>query len=1008
MFLVSSPVLSRSSLLETVGVASIEEKVMGTFPSLFDQVVLKQFKSSDPAPAVKKLPHNDALMAQVNSLRQELQLLARDRSITIVNSSGTGGKKYVTVIVIVVAGYGYIWWKGWKLPDLMFATKRSLSDACTSIGNQMGKLYGTIDDVKKKLSSRMNRLDESLDECAALTESTREEISVTQQKADTISGNFKSVHVAVRVLESRIKEIEEKQPSSSSSSRPAIELPPVSPSSRGSQSGSSRLSLEPPSVTPSAKDGSPSTILTDQPSPSNSGGSVQVCNILLGRLFRRVEPMDLLTVITCHLHFDNGHEPRKIKILLLLRRLFIFIILHYISTFLIKLMDRSDIRNVGCLMILNQLISLLLLVQVVTCHKTANGESKYADETFICLWKNVQHVVKFERRNPPSTSDILNNVSSMDDWTDSFTLLSNESQRLFIRLYTRKGPWFRMSSISYSEIVDTQKAVKELADKEYIHFIEDANQLCMSDVKDILNVLNVSELREIWSISLKKVLSLPFVTLLPKKLRAMTLKQHLISSIISSDAGVPWSQLSTMILERSSSCIRISSKSESLMWRTERLFFLNGEHDLSSFLLVDMGKIKYPAYNCIISEPIFSNRRNLLSYEEAIEVAQIMDEALDTNKIEVVLRCIKLAESRVSTDFSDRYSTSESVSSIQHLFTASWVYSKVVTVGISFLEQERRYTDAINLLRWLLNVFPSDLRRGYWTLRLSIDLEHLGFIDESLQVSENGLLDPWVRAGSRMALQRRVLCLGKPPRRWKVPSYSRSALQKIPQVFVQGRPLNSDLGGKSRYYNEEGKQCGVEELALNYYARDGGGWQGVHAESGIWLTIFGLLMWDVIYADVPNVFYTRFQNAPLDFGTDGFYTSRKSVIESHLQQIRDGMAEEFLIKSWETHFGTACRGVNWDSHSLDELRAAVTCVGGTCLASLCQLLAQDYRSWSSGMPDLLLWRFHGEYSGEAKLVEVKGHNDRLSEQQRAWLLLLMECGFSVEVCKVKLLHKLTF
>ncbi|XP_022635794.1 uncharacterized protein LOC106758037 isoform X2 [Vigna radiata var. radiata] len=241
-------------------------------------------------------------MAQVNSLRQELQLLARDRSITIVNSSGTGGKKYVTVIVIVVVGYGYVWWKGWKLPDLMFATKRSLSDACTSIGNQMGKLYGTIDDVKKKLSSRMNRLDENLDECAALTESTREEISVTQQKADTISGNFKSVHVAVRVLESRIKEIEEKQvattegvtmlcqftktlensrtteyiqPSSSSSSRPVIELPPVSPSSRGSQSGSSRLSLELPSDTPSAKDGSPSTISTDQPSPSNSGGSVQ-------------------------------------------------------------------------------------------------------------------------------------------------------------------------------------------------------------------------------------------------------------------------------------------------------------------------------------------------------------------------------------------------------------------------------------------------------------------------------------------------------------------------------------------------------------------------------------------------------------------------------------------------------------------------------------------------------------------------------------------------------------
>ena len=113
------------------------------------------------------------------------------------------------------------------------------------------------------------------------------------------------------------------------------------------------------------------------------------------------------------------------------------------------------------------------------------------------------------------------------------------------------------------------------------------------------------------------------------------------------------------------------------------------------------------------------------------------------------------------------------------------------------------------------------------------------------------------------------------------------------------------------------------------------------------------------------------------------------------------MAEEFLIKSWETHIGTACRGVNWDCHPLDELHAIVTCVGGICLASLCKLLAQDYRSWSSGMPDLLLWRFHGEYSGEAKLVEVKGPRDRLSEQQRAWLLLLLDYGFTIEVCKVK-------
>lgn len=93
-----------------------------------------------------------------------------------------------------------------------------------------------------------------------------------------------------------------------------------------------------------------------------------------------------------------------------------------------------------------------------------------------------------------------------------------------------------------------------------------------------------------------------------------------------------------------------------------------------------------------------------------------------------------------------------------------------------------RYIDAINLLRQLLSTFISDRRRGYWTLRLSVDLEHLGRVDDSLQVAEDGLLDPWVRSGSRVALQRRVLRLGKPPRRWKIPSYSKSVNRRIFQV----------------------------------------------------------------------------------------------------------------------------------------------------------------------------------------------------------------------------------
>jgi Fanconi-associated nuclease 1 len=79
------------------------------------------------------------------------------------------------------------------------------------------------------------------------------------------------------------------------------------------------------------------------------------------------------------------------------------------------------------------------------------------------------------------------------------------------------------------------------------------------------------------------------------------------------------------------------------------------------------------------------------------------------------------------------------------------------------------------------------------------------------------------------------------------------------QVNIEGRPLNCEIGAKNVFYGYDGERCGVEQLALQYYADGGGGWQGTHSEGGIWMTIFGLLMWDVIFSEVCDVFHSKFQ-----------------------------------------------------------------------------------------------------------------------------------------------------
>ncbi|KAF3969574.1 hypothetical protein CMV_006653 [Castanea mollissima] len=118
--------------------STVSDFVSGAF-----KIVLKQIKQDDSSSSVKK-PRNDSLMAQVNSLRQELQSLASNGPITIVTTSGRGTTRYGVIIVVVVLGYGYVWWKGWKLPDMMFASKRGLNDACNSIAKQLESVYSSI------------------------------------------------------------------------------------------------------------------------------------------------------------------------------------------------------------------------------------------------------------------------------------------------------------------------------------------------------------------------------------------------------------------------------------------------------------------------------------------------------------------------------------------------------------------------------------------------------------------------------------------------------------------------------------------------------------------------------------------------------------------------------------------------------------------------------------------------------------------------------------------------
>ena len=94
-----------------------------------------------------------------------------------------------------------------------------------------------------------------------------------------------------------------------------------------------------------------------------------------------------------------------------------------------------------------------------------------------------------------------------------------------------------------------------------------------------------------------------------------------------------------------------------------------------------------------------------------------------------------------------------------------------------------------------------------------------------------------------------------------------------------------------------------------------------HCETKILTTLFALLFWDILFANISGALETPFQDAPLDLCEDTFYYARKDLIEARLAEIRDGKASEILLRHDEQYREkeTWCVGVSWELCEREDL-----------------------------------------------------------------------------------------
>ncbi|XP_045141698.1 fanconi-associated nuclease 1 isoform X2 [Echinops telfairi] len=545
-----------------------------------------------------------------------------------------------------------------------------------------------------------------------------------------------------------------------------------------------------------------------------------------------------------------------------------------------------------------------------------------------------------------------------------FYNLSASGQKLYVRLFQRKLNWIKVNKLEYEEIdLNLLPVIKELKDEGFIQTEAELQEL--SDVLELLSVVELKTLAKIFH------------------LKPNGQKQQLVNSFLKfakQRSVFTWDKnqpgIGAVILKRAKDfagpSLRICKGPRAVFSRILLLFSLTnsmedeeaacgGQGQLSTvLLLVNFGQIKFPSYTIYRKTKIFQDRDDLIKYATAAHMLSDISAAMasgDWDAARELAQCAQKDWSQLKNHPSLRYH--EDLPLFLRCFTVGWIYTRILSRNVEILERLHMYEDAVKELENLLSqkIYCPE-SRGRWWDRLALNLH--------------------------------------------------KHLKHLELVTITGKVCPQSGPGKSTFVMEVEEAgvpttvlCSVEELALAHYRCDGFD-QGIHGEGSTFSTLYGLLLWDIIFMDgIPDIFRNAYQDFPLDLYTDSFFTSRRPAIEARLQLIHAADAPtlcSWLAAAWQAQEGRVASIVNWNRFaSLQQAQDLVSCLGGHVLSSVFRQLATDFRHCRGGLPDLVVWNSQNHHF---KLIEVKGPNDRLSYKQMIWLDELQKLGAEVEVCHV--------
>ncbi|MCZ2472485.1 VRR-NUC domain-containing protein [Aquirufa ecclesiirivi] len=513
-----------------------------------------------------------------------------------------------------------------------------------------------------------------------------------------------------------------------------------------------------------------------------------------------------------------------------------------------------------------------------------------------------------------------------------FENASFSAQCLYLRLASRRTIWFQEDQLHYSEIESLEAAMTELF---HLNLLERIGQSNGQSVYACLNNLNKSICFDLIQIPGQK-------SPLAKSVAKSVLYQYIVENLSEEELVRRLEKLQISL---------IRPLQTTYFHFIQFLFFGSRNHDLTDFVIRDLGHRQFIEIDEADLVPYFSKR------EEAIQKWRIS-----------IWREWFFEKSK------EDHAVDEVMASWQ---SNMWpLIPELLELCIGSFERTlfhvARWLERQGELEMALSLYEESLAGASLERRVRL-LVKLKRLDEALM---------WARTGLEL--------ISNPKERhffedFLLKQASKKQIKQVTASLKEAEKLTISIEWKDQ----------VEEGVVDYFRNQG--YYAAFTENRVWKNLMGLWFWELIFQQNRSGFHHPFQYAPSHYARENFAIDSAAEFHTLLKLFDDEKSWwDLLEQNAAQNQGKMNPLVDWQNLDFDLIQRLVQVIPKSALVEVVSFMWQHLATHAKGFPDLFIQK--GE---EYAFIEVKSPNDHLSAIQFFWHDFFRQQEIAVRLIRIE-------